>query len=157
MSSISRWESTCIALVSCDPRFFVMRTKINQAALALAVACAAALSIAVVPCRLGASGQIQRPWNKNTGLSRSRQADLEFITEFGRLAPEARVAAWRAAVLHQGTNVANRMEADAEALLIAKGVDAAPYMAELLCDPREKFIVRLHALEVLSKMDRFIP
>jgi hypothetical protein len=84
------------------------------------------------------------------------------ITNYIRLAPQERVRIWKSATKRTNKDVVYgvRFQLD-QALtneLIARGLDAAPYLAEIVRNNKEEFFShRLPALRVLCAMDRFIP
>jgi hypothetical protein len=85
-------------------------------------------------------------------IRRDNEQEAKFMLDFLSLPPRARVKLWREGKDVTGRGLIPRRIEDA---LIARGMDAAPYLAEVV--RKGDSYSRVYALKILCDMDRFVP
>jgi hypothetical protein len=85
-------------------------------------------------------------------IRKESEAEQKFLANYVSLPPQERVRLWR-----KGRDVTGRglIQAAIDNALIAVGVDAAPYLAEIVRNGDSYH--RAYALKILCDMDRFVP
>jgi hypothetical protein len=85
-------------------------------------------------------------------IRKDNEQEAKFILDFLSLPPHERVKLWREGKDVTGRGLIPRRMEDA---LIARGVDAVPYLAEVVRKGDSYY--RVYALTILCDMDRFVP